>query len=95
MTLQLLWEEYRANHAGPTYRYTSFCVGYRAWAMGLKRSMRQLHRAGEKCFIDYAGDSVPVIDVATGEIGPAQIFVAALGASGYTFACATATQSMS
>ena len=95
VTLQLLWEEYRANHAGPTYRYTSFCVGYRAWAMGLKRSMRQLHRAGEKCFIDYAGDSVPVIDAATGEIRPAQIFVAALGASGYTFACATATQSMS
>jgi transposase len=94
VTLQLLWEEYRANHAGPTYRYTSFCVGYRAWAMGLKRSMRQLHRAGEKCFVDYAGGTVPLIDAASGEIRPAQIFVAALGASDYTFACATATQSM-
>jgi transposase len=94
VTLQLLWEEYRANTAGPTYRYTSFCVGYRAWAMGLKRSMRQLHRAGEKLFVDYAGDTVPLIDAASGEIRPAQIFVAALGASNYTFACATATQSM-
>jgi transposase len=95
VTLQLLWEEYRANHAGPTYRYTSFCVGYRVWALSLKRSMRQLHRAGEKCFVDYAGSTVPLIDAASGEMRAAQIFVAALGASSYTFACATATQSMS
>ncbi|MCP6542212.1 IS21 family transposase, partial [Klebsiella pneumoniae] len=54
-----------------------------------KRSMRQLHRAGEKLFIDYAGPTLPVVDPATGEVRRAHIFVAALGASNYTYACAT------
>jgi transposase len=91
VTLQLLWEEYaRANPQA--YKYTSFCVKYRQWAESLKRSMRQVHIGGEKLFIDYAGQTVPVVDAATGEIRQAQIFVAALGASSYTYACATATQ---
>ena len=91
VTLQLLWEEYaRANPLA--YKYTSFCIKYREWAMTLKRSMRQLHVGGEKLFIDYAGQTVPIVDAGTGEIRPAQIFVAALGASSYTYACATATQ---
>ena len=76
----------------PAYKYTSFCVKYRAWAAGLKRSMRQTHVAGERLFVDYAGQTVPIIDAATGEIRRAQIFVAVLGASNYTYACATATQ---
>jgi transposase len=92
VTLQLLWEEYqRGNELA--YKYTSFCVKYRAWAAALKRSMRQVHLAGERLFVDYAGQTVPLIDAATGEVRRAQIFVAVLGASNYTFACATATQS--
>ena len=74
------------------YKYTSFCVKYRAWAAGLKRSMRQIHIAGEKLFVDYAGQTVPIIDAATGEIRRAQIFVAVLGASNYTYAGATWSQ---
>ena len=54
--------------------------------------MRQTHIAGEKLFVDYAGQTVPLVDAATGEITAAQIFVAALGASNYTYACATARQ---
>lgn len=93
VTLQLLWEEYvDAHHGAATYRYTQFCHLYQGYAARLKRSMRQTHRAGEKLFIDYAGQTVPVIDRATGEIRPAHIFVAVLGASNYTFACATAAE---
>ncbi len=89
VTLQLLWEEYRADAAERAYRYSAFCDKYRAWARGLKRSMRQVHPAGERLFVDYAGQTVPVIDAATGEIRRAQVFVAVLGASNYTYACAT------
>ena len=91
VTLMLLWEEYAS--ANPlAYKYTSFCVKYRAFAQRQQRSMRQIHLAGDKLFIDYAGGAVPVIDASTGEISQAQIFVATLGASNYTFACATARQ---
>ncbi|MBU2729199.1 IS21 family transposase, partial [Acidithiobacillus caldus] len=93
VTLALLWEEYVQAADGPAYQYSRFCDLYREFARRLKRSMRQVHRAGEKLFIDYAGDTVPIVDAATGEISRAQIFVAVLGASSYTFACATATQS--
>ena len=91
VTLQLLWEEYQQGNE-LAYKYTAFCIKYRAWAAGLKRSMRQIHVAGEKMFVDYAGPTVPIVDAATGEIRQAQIFVAVLGASNYTYACATATQ---
>ncbi|WP_328517911.1 IS21 family transposase [Ralstonia solanacearum] len=91
VTLQLLWEEYaRAN--AQAYKYTSFCVKYRKWAACLKRSMRQTPIAGDKLFADYAGQTVPIIDAVTGEIRAAQIFVATLGASNYTYACATERQ---
>ena len=93
VTLALLWEEYGQTANGPAYQYSRFCDLYREFARRLKRSMRQVHRAGEKLFIDYAGDTVPIVDAATAEISRAQIFVAVLGASSYTFACATATQS--
>jgi len=92
VTLQLLSEEYQQQHDGHAYKYTSFCVKYRCWAAGLKRSMRQVHTAGEKLFVDYAGQTVPIVDAATGVIRRAQIFVATLGASNYTYSCATATQ---
>ena len=96
VTLQLLWEEYArdlGDKSALAYKYTSFCIKYRAFAQSLKRSMRQTHIAGEKLFVDYSGNGVPLIDAATGEISVAQIFVATLGASNYTFACATARQS--
>lgn len=90
MTLMLLWEEYRADHAdGQTYSYSQFCDNYRRFAKQLKRSMRQIHRAGEKLFIDFAGPTVALSDGAR-----AHIFVAAMGASSYTFACATPRETM-
>ena len=90
MTLMLLWEEHRAEHAGSqTYSYSQYCENYRRFAKRLKRSMRQVHRAGEKLFIDYTGPTVALTDGSR-----AHIFVAALGASSYTYACATARETM-
>jgi transposase len=63
VTLQLLWEENVESHpGGRTYRYTQFCQRYKDWAQTLKRSMRQQHRAGEKLFADFAGQTMPVLD---------------------------------
>ncbi len=92
VTLMLLWEEYASSNP-LAYKYTSFCVKYAQFARAQLRSMRQIHIAGEKLFVDYAGSTVPIVNAATGEITQAQIFVATLGASNYTFACATARQS--
>jgi transposase len=90
MTLMLLWEEHRADHAdAQTYSYSQFCENYRRFTKQLKRSMRQIHRAGEKLFIDYAGQTVALADASR-----AHIFVAALGASSYTYACATPRETM-
>ena len=95
VTLQLLWQEYREGHADQrTYGYSQFCERYRQWASTLRRSLRQTHRAGEKLFVDYAGQTVPIIDPLTGEIVAAQIFVAVLGCSNYTFAEATLSQQL-
>jgi transposase len=91
VTLMLLWEEYATGNP-LAYKYTSFCIKYREFAKTQARSMRQIHIAGEKLFVDYAGSTVPIIDASTGEITQAQIFVATLGASNYTFACATPRQ---
>ena len=92
VTLQLLWEEYRARDPEHAYRYAQFCVHYRTYRDSLARSLRQTHRAGEKLFVDYAGQTVPIVEGGTGEIHPAQIFVAVLGASNYTYAEATWTK---
>ena len=92
LTLTLLWEEYRERAGEKSYQYTAFCTHYRHWVGALKRSMRQIHRGGEKLFADYAGPTMPIIDADTGEVRPASIFVAVLGASSYTFACATPAQ---
>jgi transposase len=90
MTLMLRWEEHAAQHPGEsTHRYSQFCVNYRSYAKTLKLSMRQVHRAGEKLFIDYAGPTVELIDAIR-----AHIFVAAFGASSYTFACAIPRETM-
>jgi transposase len=90
VTLMLLWEEYRAEYAErQTYGYSQFCENYRQFAKRLKRSMRQIHRAGEKLFIDFAGPTLALSDG-----GRAHIYVAAMGASSYTFACATERETM-
>jgi len=92
VTLMLLWDEYRVAHQGG-YGYSRFCELYRGFEEKLSPTMRQTHVAGEKLFVDFAGGTVPVvIDRRTGEIRQAQIFVATLGASSYTYAQATWTQ---
>ena len=85
VTLVLLWEEYRADHADG-YGYSRFCDLYIEWRQGVSATMRQTHVAGEKLFVDYAGDTVPVFDAGSGEERPAHVFVAVLGASNYTYA---------
>ena len=88
VTLWLLWDEYRA--ANPDgYGYSRFCDLHRAWKGRLTPTMRQNHIAGEKMFVDYGGATVEVVDGTSGEILQAQIFVAVLGASNYTYAEAT------
>ena len=96
LTLMLLWEEYcaqasdehSADNPVRALRYSQFCENYRQFAKRLKRSMRQTHRAGEKLFIDYAGPTIALTDGSR-----ANIFVAAMGASGYCYCLATAGQS--
>jgi transposase len=94
VTLQLLWEEYRAVHPDG-YGLSRFCELYRAWEARLSPTMRQNHVAGERMFVDYAGTTLTVIDPSTGEARTAQLFVAVLGASSYTYAEATWTQGLS
>jgi transposase len=94
LTRQLLWEEYAEANPDNHYQYTQFCFHYQQWCGRLRLSMRQIHRAGEKMFVDYAGPTVPIINPTTGEIAEAQIFVAVLGASNYTFAEATFSQQL-
>jgi len=92
MTKHLLWEEYTQQYPNRSYSYPQYCHHYQTWQKKQRRSMRQVHRAGEKLFVDYAGQTVPVVSGATGEIRLAQIFVAVMGTSNYTFAEATWTQ---
>ena len=79
VTLELLWQEYAERHPGSHYSYNHFCRLYKAWAALLQPSMRQTHIAGEKLFVDYCGQTMPIVDPHTGEIlYRAQIFVAVL-----------------
>ena len=95
VTLSLLWEEYRDGAgARDGFGYSWFCDLYREWAGRLKPTLRQVHTAGERVFVDFAGHTMEVTDGATGEIRQAEIFVAVLGASSYTFAAAVWTQSL-
>ena len=93
VTLQLLWEEHRAQHPDG-HAYSRFCELYRAWAGKLSPTMRQTHVAGERLFVDYAGTTLPLFDPQTGEVLEAQLFVATLGASSLTYAEATWTQAL-
>jgi transposase len=94
VTLQMLWDEYIEQHPDG-YRYSRFCELYRGWVSRISVTMRQTHAGGDKLFVDYAGDTVPVIiDRLTGKIRSAQIFVAVLGASNFTYAEASWTQAL-
>src|ERR1039457_120131 len=93
LTLMLLWQEYK-EQVPDGYQYSYFCDRYHQWHKRLDLSMRQIHLAGEKMFVDYCGQTLPVVDPATGEIHESQVFVAVLGASNYTYAEATMTQSL-
>ncbi len=96
VTLQTLWVEYRQGAAGQSalrpYEYSRFCDLYATWKKKLGVVMRQVHRAGEKAFVDYSGKRPRIVDQATGEVTDVELFVAVLGASNYTFAEATRTQ---
>ena len=94
VTLQLLWEEYKAREPRG-YGYSRYCELYQQWRDRADRTMRQVHVAGEKLFVDYCGQTVPVIDAESGEVREAQVFVAVWGASNYTYAEATWSQGLS
>ena len=91
VTYLLLWQEYKEQHTDG-YGYTQFKTYYHKYRKKLNPSMRQIHINGEKLFVDYSGVTVPIYDSKTGEISKAQIFVAVLGASGYTYVDATPSQ---
>ncbi|MER9559868.1 IS21 family transposase [Mesorhizobium sp. M0323] len=93
VTLLILWEEYRGSHPDG-YGYSRFCELLRGFKQRLSPTMRQEHAAGDKVFVDYSGKKIPIVDRKTGEIREAEIFVAVLGASSYTFAEATWTQTL-
>jgi len=93
VTLMLLWREYRDIHANGL-GYTQFCLQYQQFAKTLSPVMRQTHKGGEKCYVDYAGLTIPWINVATGEIMEAEVFVGCLPASNYIYAEAMASQTL-
>jgi len=93
VTLDLLWQEYRELRSDG-YQYSAFCEHYRAFAQALPVTLRQSHAPGERLFVDYSGQTVAVIDPGSGEERQAQVFVAVLGASSYTFVEATWTQGL-
>jgi transposase len=93
LTLQLVWEEYRETQPDG-YGYSRFCELYHRWSRNQDVVLRQEHRAGEKMFVDWAGDTIPIHDRRISDITPASLFVAVLGASTYTFARATLSQDL-
>jgi len=92
VTLQLLWEEYRERQS-QGYSYSRFCELYQQWSRNQDVVLRQEHRAGEKVFVDWAGATIPLHD-RQGQVTPVSLFVAALGASSYTFAQAALSQDL-
>jgi transposase len=93
VTLALLWHEYKSKNP-EGYQYSWFCHQYAEWVGKIDLVMRQEHRAGEKLFVDYTGQTMEITNRHTGEVQAVQIFVAVLGASNYTFAEATLSQSL-
>ena len=94
VTLQLLWQEYKQEHVEDGYQYSRFCEHYQRWRKKLDVVMRQTHRAGEKMFTDFSGDGIDIIDPKTGEVSQGELFLAVLGASGYTYAEAFESQQL-
>ena len=94
VTKHLLWEEYTQAYPNRSYSYPQYCFLYQDWLKKQKRSMRQTHKAGDKLFVDYAGQTVPIVQGDSGEVRFAQIFVAVLGASNYVFCEATWSQGL-
>jgi len=94
VTKHLLWEEYTQAYPNRSYSYAQYCFLYQDWLKKQRRSMRQVHKAGDKLFVDYAGQTIPIVSGDSGEIRFAQIFVAVLGASNYTYCEATWTQGL-
>jgi len=92
VTLMFLWEAYKEQYGADAYEYTQFRVYYRRYKQKLNPSMRQTHIAGEKLFVDYSGVTIPIYDQQDGTVSKAQVFVAVLGASGYTFVHVTPSQ---
>jgi len=93
VNLMVLWEEYRESHPDG-YGYSRFCDLYREFERRLSPVMRQHHVAGDKVFVDYSGKKIAIVDPSTGEVHDAEIFVAVLGASNYTYAEVTWTQTL-
>ena len=93
VTLQLLWEEYQRAHS-VAYSYSQFCERYRQFRSRLQITMRQHHRAGEKTFVDFAGQKPCIADPLTGEVQEVELFVGVLGASSYIYAEACRTQDL-
>jgi transposase len=93
VTLEVLHLEY-LEQCPSGYHYSQFCEVYRRWAKKHRLSMRQIHRAGEKLFVDFSGKKPSIVDPATGEVTEVELFVAVLGASNYTYAEATRTQQL-
>ena len=93
LTLLQLWVEYAEDNPG-AYRYSRFCELYGRWKKKLNPTMRQRHRAGEKTFVDFSGNKPHMVDPKTGEVVEVELFVAALGASSYTYVEATPSQSL-
>jgi transposase len=93
VTLMILWEEHRVQCA-EGHGYSHFCELYSQWRKRLSPTMRQTHVAGDKLFVDWAGDTIPIIDASTGEVHAAHLFVAVLGASSYTYAEARWTETL-
>lgn len=94
VTLSRLWVEYLEAHPGG-YRYSQFCEHYRRWARKLSPRMRQVHRAGEKVFLDFSGVKPHLVNRITGELVEVELFVGVLGASSYTYAEAVESQELS
>lgn len=93
LTIMLLWQEYKEKEPSG-YQYSQFCDLFRTWRKSLDLCMRQEHRPGEKLFVDYCGRTVPIVDPATGEVRDAQVFVAVMGASNFTYVEATFSQGL-
>lgn len=93
VTRMLLWEEYRATHPAG-FGYMWFCTHFDAWKGRVRPTMRQTHVGGEKVFVDFAGDMIDVIDPESGQARAMKLFVAAMGASNYTYAEAVASEGL-